>query len=202
MNVALIVFDNMTALDFVGFYDAVTRLQTMKIQPEFEWTICARQPQVRDDRGLTMAVESVDESLAGYDMLFIPGGYGTRGLQHDAGFVDWLRTSVSTPLKVSVCTGALLLGAAGFLRGLKATTHPTALDELKPYCADVVRQRIVDEGSVVTAGGVSTSIDLGLHIVERLAGKDARVRVARQMDYPYSAAQVDVREPLFRPKTA
>jgi len=202
MNVALIVFDNMTALDFVGFYDAVTRLQTMKIQPEFEWTICARQPQVRDDRGLTMAVESVDESLAGYDMLFIPGGYGTRGLQHDAGFVDWLRTSVSTPLKVSVCTGALLLGAAGFLRGLKATTHPTALDELKPYCAEVVRQRIVDEGSVVTAGGVSTSIDLGLHIVERLAGKDARVRVARQMDYPYSAAQVDVREPLFRPKTA
>src|ERR1700752_3947046 len=66
MNVALIIFDNMTALDFVGFYDAVTRLQTMKIQPEFEWTICARQPQVRDDRGLTMAVESVDESLAGY----------------------------------------------------------------------------------------------------------------------------------------
>ena len=202
MNVALIVFDNMTALDFVGFYDAVTRLQTMKIHPEFEWTICARQPQVRDDRGLTMAVESVDESLAGYDMLFIPGGYGTRGLQHDAAFVHWLRTSASTPLKVSVCTGALLLGAAGFLRGLKATTHPTALDELRPYCAHVERQRIVDEGHVVTAGGVSTSIDLGLHIVERLAGKDARLRVARQMDYPYSAAQVDVREPLFRPKTA
>ena len=202
MNVALIVFDNMTALDFVGFYDAVTRLQTMKIHPEFEWTICARQPQVRDDRGLTMAVESVDESLAGYDMLFIPGGYGTRGLQHDARFVDWLKTAASTPLKVSVCTGALLLGAAGFLRGLKATTHPTALDELKPYCAEVLRQRIVDEGSVVTAGGVSTSIDLGLHVVERLAGKDARVRVARQMDYPYSAAQVDIREPLFRPRTA
>ena len=73
MNVALIVFDNMTALDFVGFYDAVTRLQTMKIQPEFEWTICARQPQVRDDRGLTMAVESVDESLAG-------SGDGVRNL--------------------------------------------------------------------------------------------------------------------------
>ena len=196
MNVALIIFDNMTALDFVGFYDAVTRLQTMKIQPEFEWTICARQPQVRDDRGLTIAAESVDESLAGYDMIFIPGGYGTRVLQHDAAFVDWLRTAASTPLKVSVCTGALLLGAAGFLRGLKATTHPTALDELKPYCADVLRQRIVDEGGVVTAGGVSTSIDLGLHVVERLAGKDARVRVARQMDYPYSAAQVVQGSPL------
>jgi transcriptional regulator GlxA family with amidase domain len=185
MNAALIVFDNMTALDFVGFYDAVTRLQTMKIQPEFEWTICARQAQVRDDRGLAMAVDSVSESLADYDMLYVPGGYGTRILQHDRAFVDWLRTASSAPLKVSVCTGSLLLGAAGYLRGLKATTHPTALDELRPYCAEVVRHRIVDEGSVVTAGGVSTSIDLGLHIVERLAGKDARARVARQMDYPY-----------------
>ena len=190
MNAALIVFDNMTALDFFGFYDAVTRLQTMKLAPEFEWSICARQPQVRDDRGLTMQVDAVDESLADFDLVYVPGGYGTRSLQHDAAFINWMRTASAAPLKISVCTGALLLGAAGFLRGLKATTHPTALDELKPYCAEVVRQRIVDVGSVVTAGGVSTSIDLGLHIVERLAGKDARVRVARQMDYPYSVAQV------------
>jgi transcriptional regulator GlxA family with amidase domain len=190
MNAALIVFDNMTALDFVGFYDAVTRLQTMKITPEFEWAICARQPQVRDDRGLTIHADAVDQSLADFDLVYVPGGYGTRSLQHDTGFIDWMRTASAAPLKVSVCTGALLLGAAGFLRGLKATTHPTALDELKPYCAQVVRQRIVDEGNVVTAGGVSTSIDLGLHIVERLAGKEARVRVARQMDYPYSSALV------------
>jgi cyclohexyl-isocyanide hydratase len=90
-------------------------------------------------------------------------------------------------LKVSVCTGSLLLGAAGFLRGLTATTHPSALKELEPYCDQVVRQRIVDQGAVVTAGGVSTSIDLGLHLVERLAGAEARARVARQMDYPYTA---------------
>jgi cyclohexyl-isocyanide hydratase len=186
MNAALIVFDHMTALDFVGFYDAVTRLQTMKIAPEFEWTICAPKAQVRDDRGLAIAADSVQESLADYDLLYVPGGFGTRGLQHDRAFIEWLRTASAAPLKVSVCTGALLLGAAGFLRGLKATTHPTALEELKPYCAEVVHQRIVDQGGVVTAGGVSTSIDLGLHIVERLAGKDARARIARQMDYPYS----------------
>jgi cyclohexyl-isocyanide hydratase len=188
MNAALIVFDNMTALDFVGFYDAVTRLQTMKIAPEFEWTICARQPQVRDDRGLTMLADSVDESLADYDLIYVPGGYGTRVLQHDAAFIDWMHTASATPLKISVCTGALLLGAAGYLRGLKATTHPSALEELKPYCAEVVASRIVDQGSVVTAGGVSTSIDLGLHMVERFAGKEARARVARQMDYPYGVA--------------
>ena len=89
------------------------------------------------------------------------------------------------PLKTSVCTGSLLLGAAGFLTGKRATTHPGAYKELEPYCATVVQQRIVDEGALVTGGGVSTSIDLGLHIVERLVGKDARTRVAKQMDYPY-----------------
>ena len=75
----------------------------------------------------------------------------------------------------------------GRQRGLTATTHPAALQELEPYCAKVVRARIVDQGPVVTAGGVSTSIDLGLHIVTRLAGEEARVKIARQMDYPYEA---------------
>ncbi|ULA65161.1 MAG: hypothetical protein LZF86_190463 [Nitrospira sp.] len=84
-----------------------------------------------------------------------------------------------------VCTDALLLGAAGFLEGKRATTHATALNELTPYCATVVQDRIVDEGNVVTAGGVASSIDLGLHIVERLAGPEARARIATQMAYPY-----------------
>jgi len=88
-------------------------------------------------------------------------------------------------LKTSVCTGALLLGSAGFLAGKRATTHPNAFEELKPYCTVVENRRIVDEGSVVTARGVSSSLDLGLHLVERIAGREARTRIAKQMDYPY-----------------
>lgn len=86
---------------------------------------------------------------------------------------------------VSVCTGALLLGAAGFLQGMRATTHPNAYKELEQYCADVVDERIVDSGNIITARGVTSSIDLGLYVVERLAGIDARNRIAAQMDYPY-----------------
>lgn len=88
-------------------------------------------------------------------------------------------------LKASVCTGALLLGSAGFLTGKRATTHPNAFGELEPYCDTVVDQRVVDEGDVVTGRGVSSSIDLGLFIVERFAGADARIRISKQMDYPY-----------------
>lgn len=188
MKAALIVFDRMTYLDFVGFYDPVTRLKSMSILPDFEWRICSNRERVVDDRGatgMTMVPDSILEPLGGYDLVFVPGGMGTRTLVKDREFMDWLGTSAPVKCKVSVCTGALLLGAAGFLRGKRATTHPSALKDLEPYCGKVLTDRIVDEGDIVTGSGVSTSVDLGLHMVERYAGAPARERVAKQMCYPY-----------------
>lgn len=185
MKAAFVMFDRMTSLDFVGFYDPVSRLKSMRIMDDFDWHVCALSRQVVDDRGLRLEADAVGEPLGSYDMLFVPGGFGTRHLQHDAGFLDWLKTARAVPLKVSVCTGALLLGAAGFLQGRRATTHPSAYEELEPYCSEVVRERVVDEGDVITARGVSSAIDMGLHLVQRLAGAEARDRVAAQMDYPY-----------------
>ncbi|MCZ6556639.1 MAG: DJ-1/PfpI family protein, partial [SAR324 cluster bacterium] len=91
----------------------------------------------------------------------------------------------SCKYKASVCTGSLLFGAAGFLQGKRATTHPNAYDALRPYCAEVVRQRIVDEGDLVTAGGVTSGIDLGLFLCEKFAGAEAKAAIKKQMDYPY-----------------
>ena len=192
MKAALIVFDRMTYLDFVGFYDPLTRLKAMNILPDFEWRILSNRPQVADDRGsagMKMVPDGLMEPLTGYDIVYVPGGMGTRPLQHDREFVDWLKTAARAKLKISVCTGALLLGAAGFLKGKRATTHPGALKDLEPYCAKVVTDlRVVDEGDVITAGGVSSSIDLGLHVVQKLAGAEARSRIAAQMCYPYQWA--------------
>ena len=185
MKTAFVVFDRMTTLDFIGFYDPITRLQSMKIMEDFTWKICSMIPGVVDDRGLRIEADSVAEPLDSYDMLFVPGGFGTRILQNDPAFVDWLKSAQPAGLKVSVCTGALLLGAAGFLKGRRATTHPSAYAELEPYCATVGRDRVVDEGDIVTAGGVSSAIDAGLHVVQKLAGAQARARIAVQMDYPY-----------------
>jgi transcriptional regulator GlxA family with amidase domain len=185
MKSAFIIFDGMTSLDFIGFYDPVTRLKSMKIIEDFEWRICATTRHVVDDRGLRIEAEAVNERLDSYDLVFVPGGFGTRKLQNDRSFIEWLKGAESVPLKVSVCTGALLLGATGFLQGRRATTHPTAYAELEPYCREVVRERVVDEGDIITARGVSSAIDMGLHLVQRLAGMDARDRIATQMDYPY-----------------
>jgi cyclohexyl-isocyanide hydratase len=187
MKAALIIFDHMTILDFIGFYDPITRLKSMNVIPDFEWRICSSKRQVTDDRGggLGIIADSTGEPLDAYDLLFVPGGMGTRPLQTDSGFIEWLRTASGARLKISVCTGALLLGAAGFLRGKRATTHPNALKDLEPYCDKVLTDRIVDEGNVITGSGVSTSLDLGLYVVQRLAGAEARDRIARQMCYPY-----------------
>ena len=154
MKAAFVVFDRMTSLDFIGFYDPVTRLKSMNIIDDFEWRICATTEHIVDDRGLRIGADAIAEPLSSYDMLFVPGGFGTRSLQHDGIFVDWLKTAGAARLKVSVCTGALLLGAAGFLRDKRATTHPSALKELEQYCREVVHERVVDEGDVITAGGV------------------------------------------------
>src|SRR5262249_48665193 len=185
MRAAFVIFDRMTALDFVGAYDPLGRLRTMGVLPDFEWTVCATTGTVADDRGLRFLPGLVGESLERFDLLVVPGGYGTRALRHDPAFVEWLRTAGGVPLKASVCTGALLLGAAGFLAGKPATTHPSAVRELEPYCGEVRSERGVDAGGGVTARGGRAADGLGLHLVRRLAGAEAMLRVAQQMEYPH-----------------
>jgi transcriptional regulator GlxA family with amidase domain len=187
MRAAFVIFDRMTALDFVGVYDPVTRLQSMGFLPDLTWDICAASERVTDDRGLVFTPTRTGEALNGYDLLIVPGGFGTRTLSNDAAFIEWLRTAADCKLKASVCTGALLLGAAGFLEGRRATTHRSAFQELAKYCLTVVDDRVVDEGDVVTARGVASALDLGLHLVERLAGPEAGDRIRRQMDYQPTA---------------
>src|SRR5438045_7912791 len=174
----------MTALDFVGVYDPLTRLKSMGLMPNLGWDVCAYSEEVADDRGLAFTSNKVGESLRDYQLLIVPGGFGTRALIDDADFVEWLKTSAPCELKASVCTGSLLLGAAGFLEGRRATTHPNAFRELERFCAEVVDLRVVDEDDVVTARGVTSAIDLGLHLVERFVGKEGRERIRRQMDDP------------------
>lgn len=183
MKVAFIIYDGMTTLDFVGVYDPVTRLKTMGFMPNLEWDVCARAGAVKDGTGLQVTPTKISEPLHGYDMIIVPGGLGSRKLVDDPEFIGWLRTATPCKFKVSVCTGALLLGAAEFLKGKTATTHRSAFKDLQRFCSSVVDRRIVDEGDVITARGVTSSIDLGLYLCEKLAGREAKERIRQQMDY-------------------
>ncbi|MDB4970075.1 MAG: DJ/PfpI family protein [Myxococcales bacterium] len=176
MRVVFFAFDGLTLLDLVGAYDALRRVQGVRI------TVLGTGPSHGDDGGLRIATDGVLGDLAPYDLLVVPGGLGTRPLQKNTRILEWLRSWGERRPVASVCTGSLLLGHAGFLRGLPATTHFSAYEELRPLCAEVVEdRRVVDAGRVITAGAVSSSLDLGLHLVERFFGSDERQRVSRAM---------------------
>lgn len=185
MKVAFIIYNGMTSLDFIGVYDPVTRLKIMGFIPDLQWDVCAFSKEVKDKTDLQFTPTKVGGPLQDYDMVIVPGGFGSRKLVDDSGFIEWLRTAKPCKLKVSVCTGALLLGAAGFLKGKTATTHPNAFRDLQKYCLSVVDQRVVDEGEVITARGVTSSIDLGLYLCEKLAGPGAKEEIRKQMDYQH-----------------
>ncbi len=183
MKIAYVLFDGITLLDFIGVYDPICRLRSQGHIPDLSWDLCAFTPTVTDGFGLEMKVDKVQPNLGEYDLVIVPGGFGTRSLQNDALFVEWLRSAQPVPLKASVCTGALLLGAADMLKGRRATTHFNEYQALEAYCETVVRERIVDDGTVITAGAVASSLDLGLYLCEKLAGPEATAQIQKSMDY-------------------
>jgi transcriptional regulator GlxA family with amidase domain len=196
MKIALILFEGLRFLDFVGFYDVITRLKELEPKNKsvavFEWDICGITEEVADGLGLTVKVDRIKPDLSDYDMIFIPGGLGTRKLQGNKAFIDWISQAKDAKHKISVCTGSLILGAAGFLENKKATTHPLAYELLEPYCKEVIKTRIVKDGNIITGGGVAASIDLGLYVAEELVGREEVEKIKKKMDYPYTNTDIVV----------
>lgn len=183
-RIAFFMFPGLTLLDLVGAYDSLRRVALMGIDPEVTHRFIGTQSQIADETGIKLAPDGVYDDLSAFDLLYIPGGLGTRRLMGDDWCIGYLKKWGTERPVASVCTGALLLGKAGYLQGKRATTHHNAYELLAPYCREVVRdRRIVDEGNVITAGGVSSALDLGLYLVERFWGEKARERISQQMEY-------------------
>lgn len=176
-RIAFFAFPRLTLLDLVGGYDALRRVEGV------ECAVVGTADEVGDDGGMRIRVDEVYPALDSFDLLYVPGGLGADDLVHDERAIEYLRGWGRERPIASVCSGALLLGAAGHLDGLRATTHHFRFEQLAPHCREVVRnRRVVDEGRVVTAAGVSASLDLGLHLVGKHWGDDARVRIAEKME--------------------
>ncbi len=183
-RIAYFVFDDVTLLDLVGAYDGLRRVASMGFDADVKHRLIGTSALIHDDTGFVMKPDGVYEDLADFDLLVLPGGYGTRRLELDERCMRWLRSWGETRPVASVCTGSVLLGRAGYLKGLRATTHHAAAELLRPHCAEVVlNERIVDTGRIVTAGGVTASLDLGLYLVEKYWGEQTRLKIAEQMEY-------------------
>lgn len=183
MKIAFVIYDNLTLLDFAGAYDPVTRLKSMGFIPDLTYDICTCKERIRSSEGAELSADRVGCDLSSYDFVIIPGGDGIKDLMKDEEFLRWISVASEKTTVAAVCGGSLLLGAAGLLRSRKATTHPQLMNVLKHFVEEVSSDRIVDEGQIITAGGVTSSIDLGLYLCEKIAGKDAREKIQVQMDY-------------------
>jgi len=183
MKIAFVIYDGLTLLDFAGVFDPVTRLKTMGFRDDIQWDLCARKATVRSIEGIMLTADRSDNCLADYDYVIVPGGDGIKGLMQDRAFLRWISVASDTTIVAALCGGSLLLGAAGMLRTKRATTHPDLAGFLKNFAREVVPDRITDEGNVITAGGVTAGIDLGLYLCGKIAGDEVREKIQRQMDY-------------------
>jgi putative intracellular protease/amidase len=172
MQVAIPLFPQFTALDAVGPYEVLVCIPTIDVA-----FIGHRRGEVRSDTGmLGMTCDATFDELKRPDVVVFPGGPGTRVLLNDQATLSWVREAhANSRLTTSVCTGALVLAAAGLLKGLTATTHWHAADELNKLGARYVPQRVVEHlpDRILTAAGVSSGIDMALRLVELLVDREA-----------------------------
>jgi putative intracellular protease/amidase len=188
MQIAIVLFDRFTALDAVGPYEILGRA------PDAELVFVAeRTGPIRTDQGaLAITADKTLAEVPSPDLVIVPGGPGQSAQMENEALLGWLRAADATSTwTTSVCTGSLLLAAAGLLEGRRATSHWLALDELKRFGAEPTGERVVFDGKYVTAAGVSSGIDMGLTLLGRIAGDDHARAIQLATEYdprpPYDA---------------
>ena len=182
MRVGIFVFDGVEELDAVGVYEVLGAAK--KLHPPLDLSVRFRalKEQITGDLGMKFLAHEVRRDLGDLELIIIPGGSGRKEVVQDAEWLSSLLDFGTEKPVASVCTGALILSAAGLLAGRKATTHRSAMDELRGTAA-VVEQRVVEDGLVTTAGGITASIDLGLHLLRRHFAPELAAEVAEYLEY-------------------
>ncbi len=194
MQVAIALFPRNTALDSIGPYEVLQRVPCIDVV-----FVGSRRGEVRTDNGmLGLMCDATFEEVTRPDVLLVPGGVGTRTLLRDEAMLDWVReVHRHTRYTTSVCTGSLVLAAAGLLDGLTATTHWVAQDILGSLGATYTPQRVVEHlpQRIITAAGVSSGIDMALRLVELLVNREAAEASQLMIEYdpqpPFHSGTVD-----------
>ena len=167
MRITFLIFDNLTTLDAIGPYEVLSRL------PGAEVTFVGETVGIKrsDPPALGLVADRSIDEVKSTDILLVPGGVGEEQVREKPHMLEWVREiHQTTQWTTSVCTGALVLGAAGLLKGLPATTHWSALEKLRAFGAEPRSERLVEHGKIITAAGVSAGIDMALHLARRVAG--------------------------------
>jgi putative intracellular protease/amidase len=196
MDIAIPLFDRITALDAIGPYEVLSRLPGARVR----FVALTPGPYRTDNRQLTLMADEPLSAVPHPEIVMVPGGFGTRALMTPNPLLDWIRVAHETSQwTTSVCTGSLLLGAAGVLEGLEATSHWASLEQLAALGARPTLKRVVVQGKVVTAAGVSSGIDMALTLAARIAGEEVAQSIQLGIEYdpqpPFRAGSPETAPP-------
>ncbi len=196
MKIAIPLYERFTGLDAVGPYEVMQRLPGAEVI----WLAAEPGPVAADTGHLRLVADAAFEDVPDPDILIVPGGTGTDTAVDDERLVGWIRRAHETSQwTTSVCTGSLLLGAAGVLEGLEATSHWLDIDKLERYGARPTTRRVIEQGKVITAAGVSSGIDMALTLVAHLAGPEVAQAIQLGIEYdpepPFDAGSVEKAPP-------
>jgi len=196
MDIAIPLFEGFTALDAIGPYEVLSRLPGYRVR----FVAVTAGPYQTDTKQVTLVAADPLSAVPHPEIIMVPGGFGTRALMTPNPLLDWIREAhTTTQWTTSTCTGSLLLGAAGLLKGLEATTHWAALETLRELGARPTLRRVVVEGKIITAAGVSSGIDMGLTLAARIAGDEVAQSIQLGIEYdpqpPFSAGSPETAPP-------
>jgi transcriptional regulator GlxA family with amidase domain len=180
MDIVIAIFPDFTALDAVGPYEVLRMLPESRVT----FAAAARGIVRTDSQVIGLHADAAFDEIDSADILVVPGGWGTRAAMKDEALLDWVRRiHATTRHTTSVCTGSLVLGAAGLLAGSPATTHWSCVDLLESTGARYTAERVVQQGRITTAAGVSAGIDMALTLAAQLAGEDMAKAVQLAIEY-------------------
>ena len=199
MNIAIAAFDNMAALDAIGPFEVLAHLPGATVH----WVgLTSGVVRTEEGSGVGINVDKTFEDVPDPDIVVIPGGHGEQQLRDNQRFMNWLKTAhETTTWTTSVCTGSLLLGAAGLLRGKRATSHWLALDILPTFGAEPTLERVVIDGKIITAAGVSSGIDMALTLAAEVAGPEVAQTIQLAIEYD-PQPPFDAGSPLKAPQAS
>ena len=197
VSIGMVLFPNFTHLDMTGPFEVFGRIPLARV-----FAVAPRQEVVTSDTGLNLVPDLSFDDAPPFDVLCVPGGPGINQMLEDRAFLEFLRVrGEQARFVTSVCSGSLLLGAAGLLRGYRATTHWLSMDLLPLFGAIPVAERVVVDRNRITGGGITAGIDFGLVVASRLAGVEVAQRIQLMMEYnpapPFSAGSPTTADPAI-----
>ncbi|MBS0625647.1 MAG: DJ-1/PfpI family protein [Verrucomicrobia bacterium] len=198
MKIAFLFYEGMTALDAVGPHEILCRIPGAEV-----YRVARKAGAIQTDSGLVLTADLSIEEVPEVDILLVPGAGNAATLRQYPEVLEWIRKiHEKTKWTTSVCTGSLILGAAGVLAGVKATTHWATFDRLKDWKATPVKERVVEDGKLITAAGVSAGIDMALVLAAKVEGKLFAQAIQLAIEYdpapPFDVGSPEKANPMVR----